>query len=193
MNEVREEHAASQVSHDERRHQLDLRLLEIDDLKRALSTQARELLRTETDRARLAEENGDVARSVATLEADLQRVRNDAEVFGRDLRLLRAQKDRLEEERHMEQVRAERAQKQAQAQIRVLKEELDVQKEKAREAAERLGGHVCAACVPFCFGASSSAAGADLFFFCAGTSSRLRTCGCSIARSARAWSSRYAT
>lgn len=145
MNEVREEHAASQVSHDERRHQLDLRLLEIDELKRALSAQARELLRAETDRNRLAEEKGDVARSVAALEADLQRVRRDAEAFGRDLRLLRAQKDRLEEERRLEQGRAERAQKQAQAQIRVLREELDAQKERAREAAERLGEHVCVA------------------------------------------------
>ncbi|TFY56456.1 hypothetical protein EVJ58_g7633 [Rhodofomes roseus] len=143
VNQVREEHAASQVSHDERRHQLDLRLLEIDDLKRALSEQASELLRTETERNRIAAEKSDVARSVAALEADLQRVRRDAEMFGRDLKLLRAQKDRLEDERRLEQTKAERAQKQAQTQIRVLKEELDGQKEKARVAAEQLQKHVC--------------------------------------------------
>ncbi|KZT69318.1 hypothetical protein DAEQUDRAFT_745317 [Daedalea quercina L-15889] len=145
MNQVREEHAASQVSHDERRHQLDLRLLEIDDLKRALAKQASELLRAETERNQIASEKSDVARSVAALEADLQRVRRDAEVFGNDLKLLRAQKDRLEEERRIEHTKAERAQKQALSQIRVLKEELDGQREKARAVAEQLQKHVCVA------------------------------------------------
>ena len=145
MNRLREEHAASQTSHENRRHELDLRLLEIEELKRALSTQARELLRAETDRNRLAEEKGDVARSVAALEADLQRVRSDAEAFGRDLKALKAQKERAEDERRDESARAERAQKQAQAQIRVLREELDGQREKVREAKEQWRSHICAA------------------------------------------------
>ncbi|KAH9927002.1 uncharacterized protein B0H18DRAFT_306413 [Fomitopsis serialis] len=145
MNQVRGEHAASQVSHDERRLQLDLRLLEIDELRRAISTQADELLRAENERNRIAAEKSDVVHSVAALEADLQRVRRDAEMFGRDLKLLRTQKDRLEEERRIEQEKADRAQKQAQSQIRVLKGELDSQKEKARTAAEKLQKHVCVA------------------------------------------------
>ena len=79
-------------------------------------------------------------RTVAALEADLRRVRRDAEAFGRDLRALRTQKDRAEDERHEERVRADRAQKQAAAQIRVLREELEGLRERAREWV----GHVCA-------------------------------------------------
>ena len=93
----------------------------------------------------MAAEKGDVARTVAALEADLRRVRRDAEAFGRDLKALRAQKDRMEEERREERAKAERAHKQAQAQIRVLKEELDCQKVKAKEANDAWKGHVCAA------------------------------------------------
>lgn len=77
-------------------------------------------------------------------------MRRDAEAFGRDLRALRAQKDRVEEERKDERARAERTQKQSAAQIRVLREELDGQKEKVRQWV----GHVCAP--------SSSVTGEDL-------------------------------
>ena len=51
----------------------------------------------------------------------------------------------MEEERREERAKAERAHKQAQAQIRVLKEELDGQKVKAKEANDAWKGHVCAA------------------------------------------------
>ncbi|KAI1790299.1 hypothetical protein LXA43DRAFT_1149321, partial [Ganoderma leucocontextum] len=145
VTRLKGEFVASQTSHDTRRHELDLRTLEIDDLRRALSSQASELERAEAERARLAAEKGDVARTVAALEGDLRRVRRDAEAFGRDLKALRAQKDRMEEERREERAKAERGQKQAQAQIRVLREELDGQKEKVREAREEWRGHVCAA------------------------------------------------
>lgn len=145
VNRLKGEFVVSQTSHDHRRHELDLRALEIDDLRRALSDQASELERVEAEKARMATEKGDVARTVAALEADLHRVRRDAEAFGRDLKALRAHKDRIEEERREERSKAERSQKQAQAQIRVLKEELDVQKEKAKEAKESWKGHVCAA------------------------------------------------
>ena len=76
-----------------------MHLLEIEDLRRQLSSQADALHRVEAEKARAALEKGDMARTVATLEADLRRVQRDAEVFGRDLRQLRAQKDRLEAER----------------------------------------------------------------------------------------------
>ncbi|KAI0366979.1 hypothetical protein BV20DRAFT_951123 [Pilatotrama ljubarskyi] len=145
VNRLKSEYAASQTSHDNRRHELDLRVLEIEDLRRALSDKASELERMEAEKARMAAEKGDVARTVAALEADLRRVRRDAEAFGRDLKALRAQKDKMETERKEERARAERAQKQAQAQIRVLKEELDGQKEKARELREQWKAHTCAA------------------------------------------------
>jgi chromosome segregation ATPase len=143
VNKLRKEHAASQSSHDKRRHELDLHLLEMEDLRRALSRQTDELHRVEEEKNRAASERGDMARTVTALEADLRRVKRDAEAFGRDLRQLRAQKDRLEAERREETAKAERAQKQAQAQIRVLKEEAKEQREKARVAQDEWKKHVC--------------------------------------------------
>ncbi|KAI0675751.1 hypothetical protein C8Q78DRAFT_964116 [Trametes maxima] len=145
VKRLKSEYTASQTSHDNRRHELDLRVLEIEDLRRALSNQASELERVEAEKARMAAEKGDVVRTVTALEADLRRVRKDAEAFGRDLKALRAQKDKMEAERKEERAKAERAQKQAQTQIRILKEELDGHKEKARDVREQLKGHVCAA------------------------------------------------
>jgi predicted nucleic acid-binding Zn-ribbon protein len=91
------------------------------------------------------EEKTDVAKAVATLEADLKRVKRDAEAFGRDLKLLRSEKERLEI-RHKEE--AERARKQSQAQVRLLSEQLEDRRDKAKKAEEALEGHVCAMYVP---------------------------------------------
>lgn len=88
-------------------------------------------------------EKGDLARAVSTLEADLRRVRRDAEAFGKSLRELRSQKDRLEAERRDESAKAERAQKQTQTQIRLLKEEAKEQREKAKAVQEEWRKHVC--------------------------------------------------
>lgn len=143
VNKLRKNHAASQTSHDKRRHALDLHLLEIEDLRRAMAAQADELHRVEAETQRAASERGDMARTVAALEADLRRVRRDAEAFGRDLRELRAQKDKLEAERRDATAKADRAQKQAQTQIRVLKEEAQEQRERARVALEEWKRHVC--------------------------------------------------
>ncbi|KAG5654174.1 hypothetical protein H0H81_006556 [Sphagnurus paluster] len=142
---LRAAHSASSTSHDNRRHQLDIHLLEIDDLKRALSNQAEELHKAEAERQRISAEKNDVARTVAVLEADLCRVKKDAEAFGRDLKLLRAEKEK-QEERHKEEVtRLERTRKQTQTQIRLLNEQLESQREKTGRAREELKRHVCAA------------------------------------------------
>lgn len=145
VNKLRDNCVAGQTSHDNRRHQLDLQVLEIEDLRRALSQRDDELQRVEEEKKQMASEKDDVARTVAALEADLRRVKRDAEAFGRDLKSLRAQKDKLEAERKEAIGKAERAQKQAQSQIRLLKEELMSQKEKARAGEERWRSHVCAA------------------------------------------------
>jgi len=144
-SKLRDEHAASQTSHNTRRYQLDLRLVEIDDLRRALSNQADELQRSEEERNRIASQKSDVARTVALLESDLKRVRRDAETFGRDLQHLRAEKERWDAKQTDEALKAERARKQSQAQIRLLNEQLDGQREKAKQAKEDLRNHVCAA------------------------------------------------
>ena len=82
---------------------------------------------------------------MASLEADLKRVRRDAEAFGQDLKLLRMEKDDLEMKNKDEILKTERSKKQAQTQIRLLKEQLETQKEKALKAGEEIKNHTCAA------------------------------------------------
>ncbi|KAL1693565.1 hypothetical protein GGG16DRAFT_88498 [Schizophyllum commune] len=133
---LHDQYLKSQTSHDGRRHQLDLHLLEIEDLRRALSDQADELHRAEAERHRIEAERSDVAKTVGVLEADLKRVRRDAEAFGRDLQALRGEKEKLEAKRRED----ERARKQAQAQIRLLTEQVERHKESARKARMELEG-----------------------------------------------------
>ncbi|KAF7370481.1 PACT-coil-coil domain-containing protein [Mycena sanguinolenta] len=143
-NRLRAEYHASQVSHDNRRHELDLQLGEIDDLRRALDDQADRLHRTEAEKNRIAAEKSDVSRTVAALEADLRRVRRDAEAFGRDLKLLRSEKERLEAKQREEAQMVDRTRKQSQTQIRLLTEQLEAQRAKTSRAKEELQSHVCA-------------------------------------------------
>ncbi|KAG5725048.1 hypothetical protein E4T56_gene12404 [Termitomyces sp. T112] len=135
----------SSTSHENRRQQLDLHLLEINDLRRALSNKTDELHKADQEKRRVSMERSDVAKTVAALEADLRRVKKDAEAFGRDLKHLRAEKEK-EEERHKEEIaQLERAKKQTQTQIRLLNEQLDNQRSKTGRAREELKNHVCAA------------------------------------------------
>ncbi|KAJ6619906.1 hypothetical protein B0H10DRAFT_2024000 [Mycena sp. CBHHK59/15] len=142
-NRLRAEYHASQSSHDNRRHELDLQLGEMDDLRRALDDQADQLQRTEAEKNRIAAEKSDVAKTAAALEADLRRVRRDAEAFGRDLKLLRSEKERLEAKQKDEVTKAERTRKQSQTQIRVLTEQLEAQRVKTLQAKEEFRSHVC--------------------------------------------------
>jgi len=142
-HKLRNEYAASQKSHENRRQQLDIHLAEIEELRHALSNQADELQRTEQEKNRMVMEKTDIARTIAVLEAELKRVRKDAEIFGRDLKALRAEKEKSYA-RHKEEVaKAERARKQAQTQIRLLNDQLENQKARTK----RLQQHVCSTCV----------------------------------------------
>jgi len=142
-NNLRNEYVAHSTSHDNRRHELDLHRLEIEDLRRALDERADDLQRVEKEKNKITTEKTDVARTVAALEADLRRVKRDAEAFGRDLKLLRSEKEKLETKNQDEIAKADRAKKQAQTQIRVLTEQLDAQKEKTTRAIEQIKNHVC--------------------------------------------------
>ena len=82
---------------------------------------------------------------MAALEADLERVRKDAEAFGQDLKALRIQKEKLEEEL----ANAERERRQSQAQIRLLGEQLESEQEKTMQAEADLRNHVCVVYVRF--------------------------------------------
>ncbi|KAH7915256.1 hypothetical protein BJ138DRAFT_1055109 [Hygrophoropsis aurantiaca] len=144
-NKLRDNYAVSQTSHDKRRIQLDLQLVEIEDLRRALSNHADELHHTEEEKNRIAAEKSDVARTVAALEADLKRVRRDAEAFGMDLKALRREKEKLQNSHKEEKAKTERAKKQAQTQIRLLNEQLDNEHAKLKKTRDEMKGHICAA------------------------------------------------
>jgi hypothetical protein len=159
MDKLREEHKASQRSHDSRRHALDLQRIEIEELKKALADQAGVLQASEAAHIRAAaaqarEREQDVV--VASLEADLARVRRSAESLGRDLRSERKRREeesaRRDAERKAERNRARREvedtrkeletvlreRKQAGAELRLLQEQFEGTK-------RTWNGHKCAA------------------------------------------------
>jgi chromosome segregation ATPase len=147
VNKLRQEQTTSQSSHDDRRQQLDLQLAEIEDLRRALATKTDEL---ENARARHDGAQDDVARTVAALEADLKRVRREAETFGRDLGRLRAERDRLQELGRKGEEDARRAkdgEKKARDEVDDLIRRVGKHKDEARRVRQELDGHVCAAYV----------------------------------------------
>lgn len=88
-----------------------------------------------------------MAKTVTALEADLQRVRRDADAFGRDLKTLRNEKEKLEAKLKEEVVRGERTKKQSQTQLKLLGEQLESHKQRATKALEVYENHVCAAYV----------------------------------------------
>lgn len=134
-NNLRNKCASLSTAHDNRRHELDMHRLEIEELRKALDGRETDLQR-EKDKA--SSEKDTVARTVAGLEADLKRVKRDADTFGKDLRALRAEKENLEARSKDEIARAERAKKQAHAQIRILTEQLNAEKVKAGKAMAQL-------------------------------------------------------
>ncbi|KAK2464002.1 hypothetical protein APHAL10511_003946 [Amanita phalloides] len=144
-NQLRSKYSVSSTSHEKRRHRLDLYRLEIEDLRRDVSEQADELHRAEREKKRIATEKEDVAKTVASLEADLRRVKKSAEAFGRDLKQLRAEKEDMEESHKHELARLERSKKQAHAQSRLLNEQLESHKDAVHRAQEQLRDHSCAA------------------------------------------------
>jgi hypothetical protein len=121
---LRKDQIASQNFHDKRRHQLDLQLFELEDLRQAVAHLTEELQQTESDKQILLSEKSDVARTIALLQADLTRVKRDAEAFGRDLRLLRAEKENMDIKHQQEIMKTARSKKQMDTQIRLLTEQL---------------------------------------------------------------------
>ena len=148
MNTLRDQLRAAQKSHYDRRHELDLHVQEIEDLRRALTDRENELERAEVSKVRVTQERSEFARTVRELEGDLLRVRKDAERFGSDLRALRREKDKLEEKKKGEEERArkaERGQNQLKTELKLLKEELEGERGRNRKALEGWKSHVCAA------------------------------------------------
>ncbi|KAH6915818.1 hypothetical protein BKA70DRAFT_1093050 [Coprinopsis sp. MPI-PUGE-AT-0042] len=145
VSRLKEEHAAHSTSHDQHRHKLDLQVLEIEELKQALDDRSSQLHRAEREleKERQASDKPDMSKTIATLEADLRRVRRDAEAFGRDLKTLRAEKDKLEAKLKDELTKGERAKKQSNTQVKLLNEQVETQKRKLAKALEEFESHVC--------------------------------------------------
>lgn len=160
MSTLRDQYKASQSTHNNRRQELDIHLMEIEDLRKALTERESELERVESEKARASVEKNDFLKTVKALEADLLRVRKDAERFGSDLKSLRGEKERLEEKRLAERDRAEkaeRAEKQLRARMRILNDELDLEKERYRGVRAEWKAHICAAYVISCVANSNDA------------------------------------
>jgi len=148
MNALRDQLRTAQKSHDDRRHELDLHAHEIEDLRHALTDRENDLERAEASKIRVTQEKYEFVRTVHELEADLLRVRKDAERFGNDLKALRRERDKLEEKKKVEEERARKAesgQNQLKTTLKLLKEELEGEKGKSRKALEGWKSHVCVA------------------------------------------------
>ena len=159
MDKLRVEHKASQRSHDSRRHALDLQRIEIEELKKALADQSGLLQASEAAHIRAAaaqarEREQDVV--VASLEADLARVRRSAESLGRDLRGERKRREeenaRRDAERKAERSRArkeaESTRKELETALRERKQagtELRLLQEQLKGTKRTWDGHKCAA------------------------------------------------
>jgi chromosome segregation ATPase len=116
----------------------------MEDLRRQLSSQADELEKARVDRER---NDNVITRTVAALEADLTRVRKEAEVFGRDLQKLRREKDRTEDELRTAKVEAEEGERRAKNELDIVSQKLVRYKEDARKLRQDIQDHVCAGCV----------------------------------------------
>lgn len=108
-----------------------------------MKKQGTKVQQVEEEKERIIAEKHDVSKTISHLESDLKRVRRDAETFGRDLRTLRAEKERTEMKYKDEIARLERNKKQSQVQLKLLTNELDLQKQLIVDAKD-MKIHVCA-------------------------------------------------
>ncbi|KIM34091.1 hypothetical protein M408DRAFT_325604 [Serendipita vermifera MAFF 305830] len=140
VDDLRKTLKETQSGHDERRHQLDMQIADINDLKRELAWRDEELARER----RKGDNSGDLAAVVQALEKEIRRIRTDAENFARDMASLRENNEDLELRRNDDALRAERVQMQLRTQVRLLEEQLEGQRVRSRQLVEELDGHVCA-------------------------------------------------
>lgn len=148
LNRLRQQFSASHATHQERTHQLDLKVNEIEDLRRELTERNRVVEKITSEKNQAHAERSDILRTVARLQGDLKRVRRDAEMLGKDLKELRSERDKMENKHRDELNQAERVQKQLSAQIRLANEQLEVHRIKAKKALADLHSHVCKTLVP---------------------------------------------
>jgi hypothetical protein len=141
VGRLRTDLRTTQNHHDDRRHQLDLQIAEIEDLRREIAWRDEEL----AQERRKGEAGSELAGTVNALEKEVDRVRADAEMFSHELKALRDSRDDLELVRREEASRAERVQMQLKAQVRVLDEQAEEHRSRIRRLVEELESHVCVA------------------------------------------------
>lgn len=137
---VRRRLAESQSAHDERRHQLELRVTEIENLRHALFEQASLFTAQEAERKALETHQAEVAQTIVTLEADLLRVRKEAETIKRDVVELKEEREGLRRRKDEEADTARREKEK----VRKLYEQVVALREMCRKYEEAEISHVCA-------------------------------------------------
>ncbi|KDQ19443.1 hypothetical protein BOTBODRAFT_51847 [Botryobasidium botryosum FD-172 SS1] len=142
---LRRDLAASQAAHENCRREVDQQADEIQSLRTALNEQAIELRDAEKAKERAQAERSNISRVVATLEADLKRVRWDAEKFGHDLADLKEQRDALNSRRKEDKAIADKSKAQAHAEIKSLKQRLGAIQQNAQQVQGNLESHICPA------------------------------------------------
>ena len=137
MDKLRDEQRVSQKSHNGRRHALDIQKIEIEELKKALADHADVLQATEAAQIRAAAAQAREREQhvvVASLEADLARVRRSAETLGRDLR---SERKRREEENARRDVERKAERGRARREVEETRRELEkILREKKQTGAE---------------------------------------------------------
>ncbi|KAL7340336.1 hypothetical protein BJY59DRAFT_696026 [Rhodotorula toruloides] len=118
LDATKADHAATQA-------QLERQIAEIQSLRDALHTK-------EAEQRLLQDERGDILRGVANLQADLNRVRQDAVSLGLDLAAVRKERDELGRKKENEDAELVRA-----------REELSIAKRKLVALEQQVAKHVC--------------------------------------------------
>ncbi|KAG8774532.1 hypothetical protein FRC20_005346, partial [Serendipita sp. 405] len=136
VSKLRKELADIQTLHDDRRHQLDVQIAEIDDLRREIAWKEEEL---DSQRRQKAGE-GELSVAVEGLEAQVMRLKADAEYFHQDLAALRTSKESSENRLREEAVRSGRIQNQLRAQLHTVEKQLEEQRFATQHLKE---DHVC--------------------------------------------------
>ncbi|KAG8713310.1 hypothetical protein FRC09_018855 [Ceratobasidium sp. 395] len=135
---LRQRSANSQAEHEKRQHRLDMQVTEIESLRVLLAEREAGMkdMAAAMHVARGAQ--SDAERVVRSLQAELKRVKSEADQLGTDIEQLRSERVG---DNDREKDRQDRARAQAQAQMRVLNEQLQSAKDAAGQLQARLKDH----------------------------------------------------
>ena len=134
-SELASRYTNHQTSHEGRRRQLDMQSKEIESLRAAISSQAGKLQRMQSD-TRYDRPSIDAQKLASRLEAEIKRLSQEADRFGRDLIELRDEREYLIEKHRRELEHHERASRQNKAQLQLLHDQVASLRDSAMHEAE---------------------------------------------------------